>query len=101
VDQPNADELPERFKSEYEAMEKISPKVFVSMSYSEAWALMQMIQLACKCPGNSGPGRWLAEKIARAVQRVICPSSALWEVAEDGWKTNWNIPSLHLEKNLN
>jgi len=71
------------------------------MEYSEAWALMQAVQLACKYPDNVGPNRYIAEKIARLIQQVICPGAALWQVAEDGWKVDVQVPSLHLEKNLN
>lgn len=52
----------------------------------EAIALVSVIQLACKHPGNKGPAREYAERFARTIGDELSKTPALKQLIDKGWE---------------
>jgi hypothetical protein len=68
-----------------------SPIVFQA-SWLEWWSLMATAQLAMRHPEYTGPTREIVERLVRRMQAVLAPGGALAEVAEQGWRPEYDVP---------
>lgn len=65
----------------------------INCSKMDAWCVMSMVQLACRCPQNVGPARKAAEAWARKLGEVLCGNSPDLRMMEQmGWQTEFDVP---------
>jgi len=59
--------------------------ITLRLTATQAWAVLSNLQLAFRCPDNTGPARRVAERVAEDIRAAVAPpGSALAELAERG-----------------
>jgi hypothetical protein len=79
------DELESRFRQDFGLVHNDVAGFKFPLTRMEAWALVSMVQLACRHPENTGPTRQIAESVARRLQEKLSLTPALTEVLCRGW----------------
>lgn len=68
---------------------KTAPPVFLTLTATEAFVVMCQLQLACRHPWNVGSNRDVAERVARHIQNLVAVTPALFALAENGWRPDY------------
>lgn len=82
--------LEQRFAAELGKLMRTQPDIVLTMTPAQAWILLAQLQLALRHPGNGGPSAALAREIAGRLQEAVASDGALKEVAEQGWREEFD-----------
>ncbi len=66
------------------------PPITITLSAVEAWVLMSQLQLALRHPKNKGSSAAIVMKIAQNLQDELAITDVLKEVAEMGWRKEFD-----------
>ncbi|MDD5457478.1 MAG: hypothetical protein PHV30_10680 [Candidatus Margulisbacteria bacterium] len=80
-----------RFKSDFERYVNDLKVIKMDVTPLEAWVIMCQLQLALRHPRNIGPTAVIAREIAKEIQEKVAITPALQEIAEKGWKREFDM----------
>ncbi len=84
-------EMVNRFKNDFERYINELKVIKIEITPLEAWVIMCQLQLALRHPRNIGPTAVIAREIAKEIQEKVAITPALQEIAEKGWKREFDM----------